>query len=241
LYYWSNEANYWQTWSIARPLCDSWATCSSYNEATAQCELVLTAPNRNIITKFTFSLSGISFRGSPAHGSVGRCVSLWGPSIARPAQPARYSYWSTAFVTLLVTLRENSFSYRNQTVTSRRAVALGSSTLQWGECGARFAAPDTTRFAYFVKLLRIINDIIVLSVTWRWRHSMAARRTWSGELVMCSRLNDVSDHWWVTTGTFCSSSSSSSSIFIPRIASSNMPTSIAPVSHYPPPEHEAPD
>ena len=27
LYYWSNEANYWQTRSIARPLCDSRATC----------------------------------------------------------------------------------------------------------------------------------------------------------------------------------------------------------------------
>jgi len=27
LYYWSNESNYWQTRSIARPLCDSRATC----------------------------------------------------------------------------------------------------------------------------------------------------------------------------------------------------------------------
>ena len=29
LYYWSNEANYWQTRSIARPLCDSRATCQN--------------------------------------------------------------------------------------------------------------------------------------------------------------------------------------------------------------------
>jgi len=27
LYYWHNEANYWQTRSIARPLCDSRAFC----------------------------------------------------------------------------------------------------------------------------------------------------------------------------------------------------------------------
>jgi len=27
LYYWRNEANYWQTRSIERPLCDSRATC----------------------------------------------------------------------------------------------------------------------------------------------------------------------------------------------------------------------
>jgi len=27
LYYWSSKANYWQTWSIARPLWDSRATC----------------------------------------------------------------------------------------------------------------------------------------------------------------------------------------------------------------------
>ena len=50
MFYWSNEANYWETRSIARPLCDSRATCirlgkTISSKVTAECFFILRMHN----------------------------------------------------------------------------------------------------------------------------------------------------------------------------------------------------
>jgi len=97
LYYWSNEANYWQTRSIARPLCDSRATYTDeplyIAFSWARCVTYLTAQQRTITQLYGDWYTGRWWVGcyiwyseeepgrAGAHQSPPRCTKCYTPPI----------------------------------------------------------------------------------------------------------------------------------------------------------------
>jgi len=65
------EANYWHTWSIARPLCDSMATCFKFQRCMDTI-MILQAVNSQ--WDRTARLADVAAAGAPVFG---RCCAVW--------------------------------------------------------------------------------------------------------------------------------------------------------------------
>jgi len=87
LYYWSNEADYWQTWSIARPLCDSratmsctcvcfWSNCLIMLNSSRRKDIYVHEPSSKWIVLCFCRASAMHMRDLAMRG-VSVCPSVW--------------------------------------------------------------------------------------------------------------------------------------------------------------------